>query len=90
MAEIRIEKLERADLEKMGVFSWPIWEKEASTFDWRYHDQETCYILAGQVRVEPAEGEPVEFGVGDLVVFPKGMDCVWIIREPVRKHYKFG
>ena len=48
------------------------------------------YILEGRVRVEPTDGEPVEFGPGDLVTFPRGMDCVWTISEPVRKHYRFG
>lgn len=90
MAEIKVKKAEEAELDKLGAFSWPIWEKEASTFDWHYDEKETCYILEGKVRVEPTEGAAAEFGPGDLVVFPEGMDCVWIISEPVRKHYKFG
>ncbi len=90
MAEIKIEKPEKEKLDEMGVFSWPIWEKEASAFDWHYDEGEICYLLEGKVRVEPKGGEAVEFGTGDLVVFPKGMDCVWKIAEPVRKHYKFG
>ena len=36
------------------------------------------------------EGGPVEFGGGDLVTFPKGMQCIWRIRADVRKHYAFG
>ncbi len=35
-------------------------------------------------------GEAAEFGAGDLVTFPRGMDCVWTITQPVKKHYKFG
>ncbi|MFQ5952235.1 MAG: cupin domain-containing protein [Candidatus Omnitrophota bacterium] len=90
MGKITIEKPDSGKLEKLGVNSWPIWEKEVSRFDWSYDEQETCYILEGNARVEPEEGEPVEFGVGDLVTFPKGMNCVWEIRNPIRKHYKFG
>ncbi|WP_455392170.1 cupin domain-containing protein [[Eubacterium] cellulosolvens] len=92
MAEIKIEKMAKDDerLKDMGVFAWPIWEKEISTFDWHYDMDETCYILEGKVRVEPEEGAPVEFGPGDLVTFPKGMDCVWKISIPVRKHYRLG
>ena len=30
------------------------------------------------------------FGAGDIVVFPNGMDCVWTITKPVKKHYRFG
>ena len=77
-------------LASLGVTSWPIWEKKPSTFDWHYDDKETCYLLAGKVRVVPAGGAAVEFGAGDLVVFPAGMDCVWTIAEGVRKHYRFG
>jgi uncharacterized cupin superfamily protein len=90
MQEIRIEKPKDEDLKRMKISSWPIWEKEVSTFDWHYDDKEVCFILEGKVRVEPKDGEAVEFGPGDLVTFPKGMDCVWKISEPVRKHYRFG
>ena len=85
MEEIRIEKPEKKKLEEMNVENWPIWEKEVSTFDWHYDDRETCYILEGKVRVEPKDGEAVEFGPGDMVTFPEGMDCVWKISQPVRK-----
>jgi uncharacterized cupin superfamily protein len=90
MEDIKIEKPDDDKLKQLNIFKWPIWEKETSTFDWHYDDKEVCYILEGKVRVEPAEGKPVEFGPGDLVTFPKGMDCVWKISSPVRKHYKFG
>jgi uncharacterized cupin superfamily protein len=92
MAEVIIEKLDKDNekLKNLGVFSWPIWVKEISTFDWHYDVNEICYILEGKVRVEPKDGQPVEFGPGDLVTFPEGMDCVWKISEPVRKHYKLG
>jgi uncharacterized cupin superfamily protein len=89
MTEIKIEKLGKEKLKQMGVFSWPIWEKEISTFDWHYDTTETCYILEGKVRVEPKDGMPVEFGPGDFVTFPKGMDCLWKVEKPVRKHYNF-
>jgi uncharacterized cupin superfamily protein len=74
----------------MGVFSWPIWEKEVSRFNWVYDDTETCYLLDGRVVVEPEGGDPVEFGAGDLVIFPKGLKCTWDIKEDVKKHYNFG
>lgn len=91
MLQIKIERNpDRKELEKMGVFKWPIWEKEESKFDWSYDTNETCYLLEGKVRVEPKGGEAVEFGAGDLVTFPKGLECVWQISKKVRKHYKFG
>jgi uncharacterized cupin superfamily protein len=90
MEPVRIRKPTREELAEMGVSSWPIWEKEASEFPWFYDETETCYVLAGRVRVTPDEGEPVEFGPGDLVTFPKGMGCTWEVKEPIRKHYRFG
>ena len=90
MSEIRVEKPDAARLEELGVKSWGIWEKGASSFPWHYDEKETCYILDGEVTVTPEGGEPVSFGVGDLVTFPEGMDCTWQITKDVRKHYKFG
>jgi len=79
-----------AKLEVMGVYDWPTWEKEASTFPWRYDVQETCYVLRGRFVVTPEGGEPQSFSRGDLVTFPAGMACTWQVIEPVRKHYRFG
>ena len=62
--------------------SWPIWEKEVSTFDWSDSEPEAFYVLEGKLRVELDEG--------DLVTFPKGVGCKWDVREPIRKHYRFG
>ena len=89
MSRIKIEKKSEAELKEMGVFSWPIWQKEVSSFDWHYDSQEKCYILEGEVTVE-AEGESVSFKSGDFVTFPSGMDCVWDIKKDIRKHYNFG
>jgi uncharacterized cupin superfamily protein len=89
MSEVRIEKPEQEKLNQMGVFSWPIWEKEVSCFDWHYDQVEVCYLLKGRVVVKTKDGKEVKFQAGDLVTFPKGLSCVWDIKEPVRKHYNF-
>ncbi len=81
---------DRAELERKGVFDWPVWEKEVSRFDWSYAVAESCYILAGEVTVTPAGGEPVRIVAGDFVTFPAGMDCVWDVTAAIRKHYSFG
>jgi uncharacterized cupin superfamily protein len=78
-----------AKLEVIGVYDWPIWEKEVSTFPWTYDTKETCYILEGEVIVTPNGGEPVRIQEGDLVTFPAGMSCTWQILSPIRKHYSF-
>lgn len=79
-----------AKLEVIGVYDWPIWTKEVSTFDWHYDERETCYLLDGEAVVTPEGGESVEIARGDLVTFPAGMSCTWEIRAPVRKHYDLG
>ncbi len=87
--EIKVEKLNNEELKERGVLSWPIWEKEISRFNWHYDDIEECYFMEGKVAVETKEGKRVEFGKGDFVTFPKGLSCVWDIKEAVRKHYNF-
>ncbi|MEF8793325.1 cupin domain-containing protein [Thiohalorhabdus sp.] len=90
MAEIQVQQPSEEELEAMGVFDWPVWEKEASRFPWTYAEKEVCYVVAGRVTVEPEEGGPVTFGAGDLVTFPAGINCVWDIHEGVRKHFRLG
>jgi uncharacterized cupin superfamily protein len=91
MSRIVIERDPPSDrLRERGVFDWPIWTKEVSTFPWTYDDAETCYLLEGDVVVTPDGGDPVEIRRGDLVTFPAGLSCTWHVRQPVRKHYTFG
>ncbi len=91
MSEILIERnAVPAKLEVMGVFNWPVWKKEISTFPWTYDKQETCYLLAGEVTVTPDGGKPVDFSAGDLVIFPAGLACIWEIKQAVEKHYEFS
>ena len=87
--EIKVQKLSQDELKKMGVFGWPVWEKEASRFPWVYDSIEECYFLEGDVTVEAKDGKKVTFGKGDFVTFPKGLSCAWNIKQPVRKHYNF-
>lgn len=76
-------------LDIQGVYDWPIWTKEVSTFDWTYDRTEICYILRGKVTVTPEGGEPQSFGRGDLVTFPAGLKCTWEITKDIEKHYSF-
>jgi len=87
--EIKVQKLSQEQLKKIGVFAWPIWEKEVSAFPWSYDSIEECYFLEGKVTVESEDGKSVSFGKGDFVTFPKGLSCTWNVKEPVRKHYNF-
>ena len=87
--KIEIQKLKDDELNKRNIKSWPIWKKEVSRFDWYYDKIEECYLLEGSVIVETEDGDKVEFGKGDFVTFPKGLSCIWDIKEPVKKHYNF-
>ena len=87
--KIRIEKKQDAELKTQGVTNWPIWECAPSTFDWHYDQQEQCYILEGEITVKTAD-EEVSIKPGDFVTFPQGLDCVWTVTKPVRKHYNFS
>ena len=87
--KIEVEKLTEEELKSRDVSSWPIWEKEVSRFDWHYDSTEECYLLEGEVVVETEDGESVKFGKGDFVTFPKGLSCVWHVKQPVKKRYNF-
>lgn len=90
MAKIEMHKATEAEIEKLGCRSWPVWTCGVSTFEWEYDQQETCLILQGQVTVTSRDGaQSASFGPGDLVIFPKGLECTWKVAAPVRKHYKF-
>jgi uncharacterized cupin superfamily protein len=91
MSEIKIiHNPTEEQLSADGVKTWPIWQKEESEFPWHYDSEETCLLLEGAVEVTPAGGEPVLVKAGDLVTFPKGMDCTWKVLKAVRKHYRFA
>jgi len=89
MKSVIIENLSEQELKDKNVFSWGVWEKEKSVFDWEYDSQEQCYFLEGKVIVETSEGN-FELGKGDFVTFKKGLKCVWKVLEPVKKHYNFS
>ncbi len=86
--KIEIKHLSDQEKQSLGIYSWPIWEKEISRFDWYYDLTEHCQILEGRVIVETDEGN-VEIKAGDFVTFPKSLKCIWDIKEDIRKHYKF-
>ncbi len=86
---IEISRPTKTELRKKGVLTWPVWEKEVSRFDWFYEQTEECYLVEGKVIVWTKDGKRFEFGKGDFVRFPKGLECQWDIREPVKKHYCF-
>jgi len=84
--DIKIEQLSDEEITRRGIRSWPVWEKEASRFEWFYDQTEEFLLLEGRVTVETEAGR-VSFGKGDFVTLPRGLRCVWDIKEDVKKHY---
>ena len=74
---------------EQGITSWSIWTCETSDFDWEYGENESCYLLEGEVEVT-TNWETVNFGKGDFVKFPKGLKCKWKVIKAVKKHYQFN
>ena len=64
----------------------PIWECKPSVFNWYYENSETSLIIEGEATVE-YEGTSVSFTSGDLVIFPKGLSCIWSVKKTIKKHY---
>ena len=86
---ISIHKPSEKEINKKDVRSWPIWTCDVSEFDWEYDQKESCLLLEGEVEVI-CDNKAVKFGVGDFVVFPKGLKCRWKVIKSVRKHYSFS
>nr|CAB3447258.1 unnamed protein product [Digitaria exilis] len=75
---------------QLGVKSWPKWGCPTGKFPVKFDARQTCYLLKGKVRAHiKGSSECVEFGAGDLVVFPKGLSCTWDVVAAVDKYYKF-
>lgn len=89
MSQISKKKPSQDELDRLGVTGWGIWTCEPSTFDWHYDQTETCYVLEGEVSIKTSE-EQISIEPGDLVTFPQGLDCVWEVKTPIRKHFKFS
>lgn len=73
------------------LFSLPFrWACPPGKFPLKFDAQETCYLLKGKVKAYvKGSSEFVEFGAGDLVIFPEGLSCTWDVSAAVDKHYKF-
>jgi hypothetical protein len=85
---MQIHKPTPQEIEKTK--NWGTWSKEPSVFEWEYDTKETCLILEGNAEVTDKEGNKIQFGPGDWVVFEKGLKCTWKIKKAIKKKYNFG
>jgi uncharacterized cupin superfamily protein len=88
MMKIIIEQLSESEIIEKNIRSWPVWEKEVSRFDWQYKGDEECLFLEGAVTIETPEGK-FNLVKGDFVTFKDGLKCIWDVKEPIKKHYRF-
>jgi uncharacterized protein len=88
MNKIEILAYDEAEIAKQGILNWPVWKKDVSVFPHTYEEDEHCLFLEGEVVIETDEGK-VTLQKGDYVIFRKGLNCIWDIRIPVKKHYYF-
>ncbi|KAF0892969.1 hypothetical protein E2562_021275 [Oryza meyeriana var. granulata] len=79
-----------ARLLQLGIKSWPKWGCPPGKFPLKFDARLTCFLLKGRVKASvKGSGKCVEFGAGDLVVFPKGLSCTWDVAVGIDKHYNF-
>ena len=61
------------------------WECSVGSFVWHYGEDETVYIISGEVFISTGNGEERRLGQGDMAVFPGGVSCKWRVTAPVKK-----
>ena len=89
MNKITVKNPSEEELISLQINNWASWHCEISRFNWEYSEEEVCYFLEGEVIVE-TETESVKIQSGNLVIFPKGLKCIWNVKIPVKKVYKFN
>ena len=62
-----------------------VWECTAGRFNWHYNKDEILFVVSGQAVLTNESGEEREFGPGDVVFFPAGVSCTWLVRDTLRK-----
>ena len=85
---LKILKLDETEITRRGIRNWPVWERKVSRFSYYYEREEQCLFLEGEVIIEAGTDRFV-LKAGDYVIFPKDLDCIWDIRQSVKKHYHF-
>ena len=62
-----------------------VWDCTAGRFNWYYDEDETIYIMEGEVRIKRPDGDVVHMRPGDMVFFHQGSHAEWIVDRYVRK-----
>ena len=57
----------------------------AEPLTWTSTAREVFLVLEGAVRIEFADGPPLELGVGDMASLPKGVETTWHVTAPFKE-----
>ena len=68
--------------------SWQVWTCGVSEFNWKYTEEEHCFIIKGKAKIT-TEKTSFDISKGDYVIFSKGLKCYWEVFEPIKKYYNF-
>ena len=68
-----------------GTASTNIWDCTSGSFWWTFHDEETVFILEGQVRVTTPNGGTRTLMAGDIAYFAGDTRALWEIDDYVKK-----
>ena len=74
--------------DQTGQFDAGYWECDVN----RHHIKaspydEFVYLLEGQIDVMHDDGSVESYKAGDSFIMPRGCDCTWDVKAPVRKLY---
>ncbi len=63
-----------------------VWDCTAGSFRWRYAEDETVCLIAGEVFItDDDSGQERRLGEGDMAFFPAGASALWRVPARVRK-----
>ncbi|MDP4183702.1 MAG: cupin domain-containing protein [Bacteroidota bacterium] len=86
---MKIEVRKPTEEEIKLALRWDTWEEDTCQFPWYYFTKEITYIVEGEAIVTDNEGNKVQFGAGDWVIFDEDLECTWDIRKKIKRHYHF-
>ncbi len=61
-----------------------VWECTPGRFEWHYAKDEIVFVLSGEAVIRDQQGER-RFAAGDVVYFPAGSSCTWLVKDHIRK-----
>ncbi|SAK92512.1 cupin [Caballeronia catudaia] len=65
--------------------SW-VWDCTAGRFNWYFHEDETIYVIEGEVIITAEGQEPCTLRAGHAALFYAGTRSEWCVPRYVRKH----